>query len=62
MKPTITSKHRETQERIKRDIERFEQAGGQVRTHTPTERARPPVDNWRDRIGEDFRAHGENKS
>lgn len=57
MRPTITSKHREAQERIRRDMEAYEQAGGQVRSHSPTERARPPVDHWQDRIGEDFRIH-----
>ena len=61
MRPTITSKHREAQERIRRDMERFEQAGGSVNRYSPTERAKPPVDHWQERVSEDFRAHRENK-
>lgn len=60
MRPSVTSKHRELQERTRKAMEAYEQAGGEVHTHTPTERARPPVDHLQDRIDEDFRQHSEN--
>lgn len=61
MRPSISSKHRDQQERLRKAMEEYERKGGKVSRHDPSERAKPPVDHWQERVSEDYRVHQENK-
>lgn len=62
MRPTVNSKHKAAQDKIKADMDAYEAAGGPVHKYSTTERARPPVDHWDDRVTEDYRTHHDQKA
>lgn len=59
MRPTECAKHKAMREKIAADVEKFLAAGGNPTEHTASDRARPPVDHWEDRVTDDYRAHQE---
>lgn len=57
MRPTVSAKHKELQDKIAADVEAFLANGGKASEHRSDERARPPVDHWEERVSSDYKAY-----